>query len=375
MRMCGESLFRLKPYAFWLAQRWKLPCARSAGSLSIPFRNDWRERKASVFETLHCHSRGWAIEDWRSAKVDDKTESSYLNTVDYRRMHPLNGEYSSWIDDKLTLMYLCLAKGLNGLMPQYYYQVERGRILPLPDCPADLRKMGGTGIFELLNRAGTLAIKKIKGSLGSGFYRAEFSDGEVVLNDVRMSVEGFVEKVESLDGYIITEYLRPHEEMRRFSGDVPNTIRYLVGVIDGTPRFLKSFIRLGTKESGFVENYNSGGVLCYISEDGYFKQGNVIDKRTGRNSVIDRHPDTGEPLRGRIPLWDEVVGSAQRFCAHFPQLTYLGFDFVVTDRQQVKMLEINSLTSLDAIQLDGSILDTPNGDFFKERLIRYSGLR
>lgn len=44
----------------------------------------------------------------------------------------------------------------------------------------------------------------------------------------------------------------------------------------------------------------------------------------------------------------------------------MGIDFVVTSDERVKVLEINSLTSLDSIQLDSSILDTNAGDFYRE---------
>ena len=51
-----------------------------------------------------------------------------------------------------------------------------------------------------------------------------------------------------------------------------------------------------------------------------------------------------------------------------PQLSYMGIDFCVTNDERVKVLEINSLTSLDCLQTDCSIFDVPGGSFFKERL-------
>lgn len=43
-------------------------------------------------------------------------------------------------------------------------------------------------------------------------------------------------------------------------------------------------------------------------------------------------------------------------------------DSMATEGQGAKMLEINSLSSLDAIQLDCSLYDTPNGWWFREKL-------
>ncbi len=51
-----------------------------------------------------------------------------------------------------------------------------------------------------------------------------------------------------------------------------------------------------------------------------------------------------------------------------PQLIYMGIDFAITKDNKIKILEINSLTSLDSLELEESVYDKPQGDFFKERL-------
>ncbi len=133
-------------------------------------------------------------------------------------------------------------------------------------------------------------------------------------------------------------------------------------------KMIKSFLRLGTKASGFVENYNAGGVLCYVTESGDFRNGNVFDALSGTNKIITEHPDTKQRLEGKIPLWNELQNAAKQFGMHFPQMQYLGIDFVITNKNEVKVLEINSLTSLDCLQLDGSVLKTSQGNFYRKRL-------
>lgn len=366
-----ESVLKLTPYAFYLQRRWGLRSARAAGSLRDAFSADYKRKKASIFEILKLHRKGWCVDDWRmrgglySPAVDPVR---YLNTVEYRRMHPLNGVYSSWIDDKLTLKYLCASADLCDVMPKYYFQILGGHFISLPDCPEDAKPPIENGVLTLLEREKVLAVKQVKGSLGEGFYKLEYlGQGNYLLNKKQYSKDEVIRFLSNLEGYIVTEYLSPHCDMHVFSKATTNTIRYLVGNIEGQPVFLKAFIRFGTKSSGFVENYNSGGVLCYISEGGEFNYGNVMNLSTGENARINFHPDTGARLAGKVPLWSEMTHVAERFCARFPQLQYLGFDFVATDTGAVKMLEINSLTSLDALQLDGSILSTPNGWFFKSR--------
>ena len=51
-----------------------------------------------------------------------------------------------------------------------------------------------------------------------------------------------------------------------------------------------------------------------------------------------------------------------------PQMSYMGIDFCVTNDDRVKIIEINSLGSLDGFQMEHSIFEGPAGEFYKERL-------
>ena len=145
-----------------------------------------------------------------------------------------------------------------------------------------------------------------------------------------------------------------------------------MGAANGEWRFLKSFIRFGSSHTGVVENFNAGGVLCYLDENGSFSNGYMI-KKVGKKraaELIDRHPETNKQLKGQIPCWDEVKKCTEGIEKLLPQTNYLGLDYVITDQNKVKLLEINSLTSLDALQLDGSILETENGRWFYSPLLK-----
>ena len=135
---------------------------------------------------------------------------------------------------------------------------------------------------------------------------------------------------------------------------------------------LKSFVRFGTKHSGMVENFNSGGILCYLDQNGSFTEGFVIsDFRNMSVKNIQNLPDTNLPLQGRIPHWDVIESIVEKTDRLFPMLNYLGFDFVVTSDDKVKILEINSLTSLDSFQMDSSVFDSKIGrTFFSDLLSR-----
>lgn len=164
------------------------------------------------------------------------------------------------------------------------------------------------------------------------------------------------------------ELLEPHEEFARFCKSSVGCLRYLIGRrLSGEAVEILSFMRLGTIKSGSVENYNAGGILTYV-KDGFYNGGHILDFKTNKDTLISEHPDNGVELKGEIPHWNEIKTIAFRIAKMLPQLEYMGIDFTLTKDGKVKVLEINSLTSLDAMELEESVFDMPNGDFYKERL-------
>lgn len=312
-----------------------------------------------------AHRYGFSVDDWRFLGLNKDNYKDYLSTASYFAMHPINGSYSFWIDDKLTLKYLCSGTPLQEFMPKYYYQIDSmGRIIPLMDNEIG----GGTieSVILTLKDKKVLAIKLIAGSIGEGFIKAEYCNGIYCFNGKQMSEQEAIARIMSLKNYLITEYLFPHEEFEKYCSNTCNTIRYLQGKVDGNMMFLKSFVRFGTIQSKFVENFNCGGVLCYVDSQGNYNGGYKLNFDDRSTEKINEHPDSKELLVGAIPRWETIVKVANLFGEVFPQLNYLGIDFVVCNDGSVKVLEINSLTSLDSLQLDGSILKTSAGVFYKE---------
>lgn len=342
----------------------------SGGVVIKWFKNDYKNKYKSLIETMKIHKRGFSVTDWCFFGLDNSNYKDYLSSVKYIKMHPINGEYTKWIDDKLTLKYILSKTELDKCMPEYYFQIDaKGNLLKLMDLEQD-NTSARDALNVLLKQRKELAIKRISGSVGEGFYKAEYTEGFFYMNGKKLNEEEFNQLIASLKNYLIIEYLKPHKELAKFCPNTANSIRYLAGRIDGKMEMIKSFIRFGTKDSGFVENYNAGGVLCYINKNGEFTYGNIINREKVSNEIICEHPDSNEALNSNIPLWNEIETIIDLLDKLFPQMKYLGVDFVVTSENEVKMLEINSLTSLDTIQLDCSILKTEAGKLFFDSVQR-----
>lgn len=360
----------IKMYEKNLQKRFKIKSGAGCSLLTRQFLKDYKVKAIkNPFKIHSIHKKGFSVSSWLFFKLDKNNYKEYLTDAQYYGMHPLNGEFSKWIDDKLTLKYILTGTELNDVMPKYYFQIDKkGNILPLMDYRQKESFCGVGSVVDFLEKTGELAIKQVAGSIGRGFYKAEYKEGRFYLNGDAFDRQALCEKLSSLRNYLIIDYLHPIQEMAEFCPNTVNTVRYLIGRIDGKMQMIGAYVRIGTKKSRFVENYNAGGVLCCVDEQGYFSEGNIVDDATSTNIKITHHPDSNKLLKGRIPLWDEIVVIGEKLDVLFPQMCYLGIDFVLTSNNQVKILEINSLTSFDGIQLDESILNTKNGVFFKERL-------
>ena len=349
-----------KIYSKYLSVRFKINI-KNVWLLQKGFVGDYKKCHSfiSFFKIYLIHKRGFTVSDWNALNLNKHNYKKYLCNVDYYKMHPLNGLYSKWIDDKLTLKYLCSGSELDFYMPKYYFQInETGKILKLMDYDLEKGTYTPDDIKRLLISKKTLAIKLFNGSLGKGFYKAEYKNNRFYTY--------FCKKISSLKNYLITEYFKPNDYFSKFSKKAVNSLRVIAGRVDGTLEVFNCHLRLGTKASGFVENYNSGGVLSVVDSKGNFNGGYILD--SGIRKKIKKHPDKNMDLKGTIPNWNRVLDIINKFDKYFPQLVYLGFDIVLNDKDELKILEINSLSSLDILQSEVPIFESSYSEFFKEKI-------
>lgn len=364
-----NSLSR-KIYHWFCIKAYNISSFRGGWMLASIYINDYKQNKSKFFKIAKTHLKGWSFMDWMQCGITNENRKSYLSTKEYCSLHPLNGSYSVWIDDKLTLKYILSGTECGKYMPDYYYQLNgKNDVLALPDLDKDKYSLNVEGIVKLLKEKKTLAFKLIKSSLGVGFYKAQYDEekDKFYLNEQEFLQATFVQKLNALKGYIITEYLFPHKEFAKFCDKSVGCLRYTMGKMnDGQWREIISFMRIGTKKSKFVENYAQGGVLTFIN-NGYYEGGNIISEEGG-NLKIDKHPDNDITIKGKIPYWEEIIKTSHLVADTMPQLSYIGIDFCITNEDKIKIIEINSLTSLDCMETVQSVYLTPAGEFFKERL-------
>lgn len=311
----------------------------------------------SLFDRIWCSVHGFNTSDMNLFGKENlkKNYRDYLSIRNYYRLHPINGEYSFWIDDKLTMKYV-LHK-YNRFLPNYYFQLEKDRVIKLADSPKEL-KNDYESIVKLLKDKKILACKRLVGAFGLGFYRLEYDGQCYKITGKTVDEQQLLEFLKGLQSYLVTEFIVNHEVIRQIWPDATNTMRVLIANCDGEPVVLRSFIRFGNAKSNGVDNAHAGGIEAIIDEDtGKLLYAQAQDVY-GTPTIIEKHPDSNVSFDIQLPHWDEIIKTLTDICLDFPQLRYLGFDVAVTD-ESFKILEINSLSGLMAAQTKEPLLKDP----------------
>lgn len=293
------------------------------------------------------------------------TEENYRNYLPdwhYFMMHPLNHHFKIWVNDKLTLKYVLNSCGCESSMPKYYLYVENdGKYTYLMDAPDYIAK-DKDFVMNLLKETGILALKPNSGTSGGlGFIKLELVNGELFENNKKINFDRFEEIVSMMRNYIVTEYVKQHDDLAKIWPDSECTLRVIMGkgVTDNNyakPEWFCTvcYARFGSSLSGGASNLSSGGIgIAFDYETGKYKDFAIRYKKfcEDGNVKLKEHPDTHvEWSKESLPNWDKVKEMLECICSHVSSLSYLGFDVIVTN-DGMKICEINTHPASDYVQV------------------------
>jgi len=244
-----------------------------------------------------------------------------------RRLFPL-------VDDKLLTKNLCGKVGIS--VTELYAVIE-------------IQKQIET-IETLLSQYRDFVIKPSRGSGGEGIvvisgkikelYRTV--NGHLMsLDEIKQHLTRILSGVYSLGGQpdkAIIEYrvqFDPVFEKISYLG-VPD-VRIIVFL--GVP--VMAMVRLPTRLSGGKANLHRGAIGVGID----LKTGKTL-RAVWRNSVVEEHPDTGNPVEGvEVPNWSRLLDIASR-CYELTGLGYQGVDLVLDKDHGPLLLELNARPGL-----------------------------
>lgn len=213
-----------------------------------------------------------------------------------------------------------------------------------------------------------VVLKPNGGSGGSGIYVVSWSDTGFSLNGKGYTEDDLKAELESLDRYVITEFVEQAEYSEKIHGGSANTMRIhtLIDPKNGEPFIAAAAHRFGTRSSGPVDNLAQGGVVADIDID-QGCLGDVAIVSGFEKSITDKHPDTGAQITGiEIENWERIQGELLEIANHLRFMPYIGWDVVATD-DSFKILEGNARPGIKVSQLHGGMFeDGRTQDFFDQ---------
>ena len=274
--------------------------------------------------------------------ITKENRTQYISDFRYRWLRHINGKYRYWLEDKVSIKYV--AAEFNDVLPAYYFYTrtvgDHNTVVPMMDCPPGY-EASFEDILRLARERRVLALKPDEGSHGAGFYRLSYDAEQFFLNNAPASEQDVLNVLtDPKNHYLVTEFIEMHPELARIYPDSVNTIRMIVFKRDGVTSTLgTSYLRIGSRKSGFVDNTAVGGMLAEINEQ-TGEYGNAQMLIRGRVVPSPNHPDTGVLISGVIPHWDEVKRRVLQIADSLAELEYLGFDVAITSTG-FKLPEIN----------------------------------
>ena len=318
-------------------------------------RDMWKDFRTNKDTTLK--EKFWAIRhgyiSYRLHQygITPENHLNFISDFEYKWLRHINNKYRHWMEDKITVKYIC--SEYNSCFPEYYYYISlkngNNKLLSMMDLPQGYTNTY-SDIFRLVQEKGSLALKPDEGSHGNGFFRFSYENGKYYLNYNEATEQDVLDILQDVKNqYIITEYIDMHEELKRIYPGAVNTIRMIVFKKDGkTPVIGNAYMRFGSKRTGAVDNMGAGGMYARVDvETGRFYDSKIIEANEIKPCLY--HPDTNVKIDGYLPNWEKVKADVLAVARSIPQLEYFGFDLALTP-DGLKFPEINRFPDYPAIE-------------------------
>lgn len=288
-------------------------------------------------------------------------QEAYLSERQRIRLYrEANGGHRYLLDDKLSQYWMMADYPEHR--PEAFGFVDRGYVHGIAGTTfeGDPRPVA-EWLPGAVREHSKLVLKQLRGLGGSEVVVCEYDDGFVV-DAESVTEREMCETVADLSGYVVTEYVDQHAYADDLYPHAANTIRMLTLWDDETGELHVPIAihRIGTERSRPIDNWSAGGLSVEIDlETG--ELGRATRKPHGDSlRWYEDHPDTGAPIAGtRVPHWDAVRETVERIAKENTNIPLLGWDVLLDESGTPVVLEVNTGTDVDLLQVHQPLLADP----------------
>ena len=224
----------------------------------------WTNKEATLREKLWAYKHGFLSYRIPQYGITEENLGEYISDFEYKWLRHINPKYRKWMEDKITVKYVC--SDYNDCFPAYYYHIicknGNNKVISMMDLPEGYTNTFDE-IFRLVEQKGVLALKPDEGSHGDGFYKFTYEDGKYQLNYQDVTKQQVLDILEDINNqYLVTEYINMCDELKAVYDGAVNTVRMIVFKKDGkNPQIGNAYVRFGSKKTGAVDNVGAGGMI------------------------------------------------------------------------------------------------------------------
>lgn len=318
--------------------------------------------KLPVTTRMKFASKGFSVNEYYWYDLANNDYKDYISEYERLQSRNINGQYKTILDDKIIFEEVV---GQYANVPQNYALVNDGIVSGLHG-----NDLNNDNIIEFLsNEARRTVLKWLDRGGGEGTYVIFCEDGKIVVNNTERD-EDYLRNLFSREGKaLLCEYITQSEFAASLYPHTTNTLRIVCAKKRGEAKaeFITAVQRVGCEDSIPVDNLSSGGIVFSIdSSTGEIGTGYATHGRMDRIMVpFEKHPDTGELLRGKkIPDWESLVSEIVELTNKLPYLNFIAWDILLTD-DGYTIIEGNASSGCGLFQVEHGVRNSKLGDIYR----------
>lgn len=317
--------------------------------------------KVPFFIKLKCNFCGGYLADQYilyDLKHNDKKD--FLSELDWYKSRYINEPFDFAFNNKVICSEIL----------EKYIQVPKNHFIKNKGIIYDFKSgvKNEADIICFLEHQKKLFLKPFALGKGNGVHMLSFFQSTFFLDNQVISRVSLMEFLNHREDYIICEYMQQHSYAEHLYSQTVNTIRFITMRNTKSHEFEAFYAvqRIGRKMTIPVDNGSKGGLVSRIDLD----EGTLSAAKSLHDlNEYQYHPESGSCIEGiRIPGWSQIKLQILEVCKKIPYMDFIAWDLLVTD-QGVCVIEANSSSGVNIIQLWGGQKNGVLGDFFKHNKI------
>lgn len=221
-------------------------------------------------------------------------------------------------------------------------------------------------IISLIKEEKKVYLKPISEGKGKGVILLSYDHNKFYVDMKETSSKEIEDTLRKRDNWFISKAIEQSDFLNNIYNETPNTMRIITWKNAETNQFDIHFavLRIGTSSTIPVDNGSRGGLVSKVD----LETGSLSEARNLHSlNVWTTHPDSKTIIKDqKIPNWKEIKKDIINLSNQFPFLKFIAWDVLLTNEGPV-IIEANTSSGVNIIQLWGPQLNGPLGNFYREQ--------